>query len=62
MKVGCIIHKTRKELSDTCQYLRKQALDILVGDGNGKSRKRRDQEKGQQNMYVKLLVKNVTTR
>ena len=44
IKVGCIIRKTRKELSETCRYIRKQSLDILVGDGNRKMRKRRDQD------------------
>ena len=46
IKVGCIIRKTRKELSETCRYIRKQSLDILVGDGNRKMRKRRDQDQG----------------
>ena len=58
MKVGCILHKTRKELSDTCKYLRKQSLDILVGNGNTNLRKRRDEDKGHddhQNYGLDLL-------
>ena len=42
-KVGCVMYKTRNELSETCQTMRKHSIDLLVG--NHLNRIRRNEER-----------------
>ena len=46
-RVGCIMSKTRKQLSESCMDIRKKAMDVLVGtypnDAKTKKRNKRDQ-------------------
>lgn len=41
MRVGCLLYKSRNELSSTCQYLRKHIFDILIGAADIKKRNKR---------------------
>lgn len=41
-KVGCVMTKTKSELSETCHTIRKNAIDLLVGNQLSRIRRNRD--------------------
>ena len=42
-RAGCIMHKTRKQLSESCMDLRKKAMEVILGTiPNGAKRNKRD--------------------